>query len=80
MKTRFLVYVSLTGVAHSDDLIYLFPQPNVVLNTEDRAISRTVVELWTNFATNRYVSYLFYFPQKLLYSEAYVNFECNELQ
>lgn len=39
------------GVAHSDDLIYLFPQPNVVLNSEDRAISRTVVELWTNFAT-----------------------------
>ncbi|PNF36333.1 hypothetical protein B7P43_G00515 [Cryptotermes secundus] len=38
------------GVAHSDDLLYLFPLPSVVLNSEDRAISRTVVELWTNFA------------------------------
>ncbi|XP_021914303.1 liver carboxylesterase-like [Zootermopsis nevadensis] len=39
------------GVAHSDDLIYLFPQPDAVLNKEDRVISRTMVDLWTNFAT-----------------------------
>jgi hypothetical protein len=55
MISRCPFCVSLTGVAHSDDLIYLFPQPNIVLNSEDRAISRTMIELWTNFATYRYV-------------------------
>ncbi|PSN53820.1 hypothetical protein C0J52_04632 [Blattella germanica] len=39
------------GVSHSDDLIYLFPQPGLVFNDKDREISQMMVELWTNFAT-----------------------------
>ncbi|XP_069678631.1 juvenile hormone esterase-like isoform X2 [Periplaneta americana] len=38
------------GVSHSDDLIYLFPQHDFVLNSQDEAVARTMVELWTNFA------------------------------
>ncbi|XP_052121854.1 uncharacterized protein LOC113206932 [Frankliniella occidentalis] len=37
------------GVAHSDDLIYLFPDGD--LNEEEDATARTMVDLWTNFAT-----------------------------
>ena len=39
-----------SGVAHSDDLIYLFPADGD-LNEEEDATARTMVELWTNFAT-----------------------------
>ncbi|KAE8748642.1 Carboxyl/Cholinesterase 26 [Frankliniella occidentalis] len=38
-----------SGVAHSDDLIYLFPDGD--LNEEEDATARTMVDLWTNFAT-----------------------------
>ncbi|KAL1124776.1 hypothetical protein AAG570_001397 [Ranatra chinensis] len=38
------------GVAHSDDLIYLFPHGNGTLNEDEKIIARTMVELWTNFA------------------------------
>ena len=47
------------GVSHSDDLIYLFPEPGSDLNAQDQEIAQTMVELWTNFATYGYVtSYL----------------------
>ncbi|XP_059608242.1 uncharacterized protein LOC132256077 [Phlebotomus argentipes] len=41
------------GVAHSDDNIYLFPWPKSVakLNEEDTKIAKTLVDLWTSFAT-----------------------------
>ncbi|XP_034230889.1 glutactin-like isoform X2 [Thrips palmi] len=37
------------GVAHSDDLIYLFPDRDP--SDDDEKTARTMVELWTNFAT-----------------------------
>lgn len=38
------------GVAHSNDLLYLFPTTDGPLNTADKAVARTMMELWTNFA------------------------------
>lgn len=40
------------GVHHSDDLIYLFPDPPDVakLNAADTRIAQTMVDLWTSFA------------------------------
>lgn len=40
------------GVTHSDDLIYLFPDPpNVAeLNEDDKKIAQLMVDLWTSFA------------------------------
>ncbi|XP_067647858.1 glutactin [Eurosta solidaginis] len=42
-----------TDATLSDDNIYLFPYPEEVSNLDyiDRALSRTLVEMWTNFAT-----------------------------
>ncbi|XP_014249629.1 fatty acyl-CoA hydrolase precursor, medium chain-like [Cimex lectularius] len=40
------------GVAHSDDLIYLFPHKDGNLTQSEMQIAKTVVELWTNFAKN----------------------------
>ncbi|XP_055691284.1 glutactin-like [Lutzomyia longipalpis] len=42
-----------SGVAHTDDLIYLFPWPEKVakLNEEDTKIAQLMVDLWTSFAT-----------------------------
>lgn len=42
------------GVHHSDDLIYLFPDPPDVtkLNAADTRIAQTMVDLWTSFAIN----------------------------
>lgn len=39
------------GVAHSDELIYLFPYPSRVadLNANDTAMAKNMVELWTSF-------------------------------
>lgn len=40
------------GVHHSDDLIYLFPDPPDVanLNKQDTQLSQMMVDLWTSFA------------------------------
>ncbi|XP_063236892.1 carboxylesterase 4A-like [Bacillus rossius redtenbacheri] len=38
------------GVAHSDDLIYLFPHDDKNLSGPELAVARTMVQLWTNFA------------------------------
>lgn len=45
-------YPFLGGVHHSDDLIYLFPDPpNVAkLNAADTKIAQTLVDLWASFA------------------------------
>ncbi|KAG8252389.1 hypothetical protein J6590_057810 [Homalodisca vitripennis] len=40
------------GVAHSNDLLYLFPNTEGSLNSADREVAKTVVELWTSFASN----------------------------
>lgn len=47
-------YPFLGGVHHSDDLIYLFPDPPDVakLNAADTKIAQRMVDLWTSFATN----------------------------
>lgn len=39
------------GVAHSDELIYLFPYPPQAanLNANDTEMAKSVVELWTSF-------------------------------
>ncbi|KAI5704525.1 hypothetical protein M8J75_006310 [Diaphorina citri] len=42
------------GVAHSDDLIYLFWDPTMPLNDREQKQARTMVDLWTNFATYGY--------------------------
>lgn len=44
-----LILSPASGVAHSDDLIYLFPDGE--LNEDEASVARTMVELWTNFAT-----------------------------
>ncbi|XP_073986767.1 juvenile hormone esterase-like isoform X2 [Rhodnius prolixus] len=38
------------GVAHSDDLIYLFPYSKGNLSEEEMVVAKTMVELWSNFA------------------------------
>ncbi|BES88792.1 alpha/beta hydrolase fold [Nesidiocoris tenuis] len=38
------------GVAHSDDLVYLFPDDKGNLTLQERAMAKTMVEMWTNFA------------------------------
>nr|CAD7570998.1 unnamed protein product [Timema californicum] len=38
------------GVAHSDDLIYLFPHHDKNLSDAELAVANTMVDLWTNFA------------------------------
>lgn len=40
------------GVAHSDDLIYLFPYPqdSSKFNEDDTKMAQTLVDLWTSFA------------------------------
>ncbi|XP_075211345.1 carboxylesterase 4A-like [Lycorma delicatula] len=38
------------GVAHSDDLIYLFPDSKGNLSNDEAEIAKTVVKLWTSFA------------------------------
>ncbi|CAH1389389.1 unnamed protein product [Nezara viridula] len=38
------------GVAHSDDLVYLFPMDNGTLNEIEMTIAYRMVKLWTNFA------------------------------
>ncbi|KAK9510784.1 hypothetical protein O3M35_005496 [Rhynocoris fuscipes] len=38
------------GVAHSDDLIYLFPFSKGNLTESEMVVAKTMVELWTNFA------------------------------
>lgn len=45
-------YPFLGGVHHSDDLIYLFPDPPDVakLNAADTKIAQMLVDLWTSFA------------------------------
>lgn len=42
------------GVAHSDELIYLFPYPPQAANmsVNDTEIAKNVVELWTSFVIN----------------------------
>jgi carboxylesterase type B len=42
------------GVAHGEDLIYLFHFAGE-LNAEDQALSDIMVDYWTNFAYNGYV-------------------------
>lgn len=39
------------GVAHQDDLIYLFPYPSIVadLNSDDTQVAKHMVDLWTSF-------------------------------
>ncbi|XP_046687175.1 juvenile hormone esterase-like, partial [Homalodisca vitripennis] len=49
------------GVAHSNDLLYLFPNTEGSLNSADREVAKTVVELWTSFASNGQVGILRYF-------------------
>ena len=58
--------VSLTGVAHADELHYVFGAPlsddlrvrNFVTNwtDDDRRVSCDVITMWTNFAKYGYVS------------------------
>lgn len=45
-------YPFVGGVHHSDDLIYLFPDPPDVakLNAADTEIAQMLVDLWTSFA------------------------------
>lgn len=45
-------YPFVGGVHHSDDLIYLFPDPPDVakLNAADTKIAQSMVDLWTSFA------------------------------
>ncbi|XP_039281301.1 esterase E4 isoform X2 [Nilaparvata lugens] len=38
------------GVAHSDDLIYLFPHPKGELKPHEVEVAKTVVKIWTSFA------------------------------
>lgn len=42
------------GVAHSDELIYLFPYPPQAanLNANDTEIAKNLVELWTSFVVH----------------------------
>lgn len=42
------------GVTHSDDLIYIFPNPPQVtpLNQTDTQMAKEIIDLWTSFATN----------------------------
>lgn len=40
------------GVHHSDDNIYLFPNPYPELNEEDKKMAQRMVNLWTSFAIN----------------------------
>lgn len=53
-RRKSLIPFPSSGVAHSDDLIYLFPDGE--LNEEEASVARTMVELWTNFATYGSVS------------------------
>ena len=39
-----------SGVAHSDELLYLFPYKGMIMNEEEARISRQMVDLWTSFA------------------------------
>nr|UYG55611.1 esterase 2 [Geocoris pallidipennis] len=39
------------GVAHSDDLVYLFPMDSGNLTEDEMVIADIMVKLWTNFAT-----------------------------
>jgi Carboxylesterase. len=49
----YMLYYFNAGVSHSDDLIYLFPESEPDLNSQDKRIAQIMVELWTNFATYR---------------------------
>ncbi|KAF6215479.1 hypothetical protein GE061_010233 [Apolygus lucorum] len=45
-----LTYPFPGGVAHSDDLVYLFPDDKGNLTEREKIMAKTMVELWTNFA------------------------------
>lgn len=39
------------GISHGDDLIYLFPYPQLgSLDRQDKDVSRKMIDLWTSFA------------------------------
>ncbi|XP_054284421.1 glutactin-like [Macrosteles quadrilineatus] len=42
------------GVAHSNDLLYLFPNTDGNLTGTDRKVAQTIVQLWTSFAADGY--------------------------
>uniref|UniRef100_A0A8D9DZ52 Carboxylesterase 1C n=1 Tax=Cacopsylla melanoneura TaxID=428564 RepID=A0A8D9DZ52_9HEMI len=54
--TKFFDYRTVAnfphGVAHSDDLIYLFWDAEKPLNERELKVARSMVDLWTNFATH----------------------------
>ena len=48
------LHLCAAGVTHGDELIYLFPFPLMTgLNEEETHVSRTMTELWTNFAIHQ---------------------------
>lgn len=40
------------GVHHSDDNIYMYPNPHPNLNEEDTKMAKRMVDLWTSFVTD----------------------------
>lgn len=53
------------GIAHTDELIYLYPQKSIVSVANDREILKNdsiitdlMVDLWTSFTINGYIKIL----------------------
>ena len=55
-STLFSIDTNITenfGVAHGDELIYLFPMSNTITPTKtDKYVTDLMVDLWTSFAIN----------------------------
>jgi hypothetical protein len=61
----------IAGVVHLDDLLYLFPQnqmlPNLKFTPDDEDMVDTMTSLWVNFAHTGYVRHVLYCRVQLIH-------------
>jgi len=64
-------FILIAGPVHMDDLLYLFPQnqmlPNLKLTPEDEDMVETMTSLWVNFAHTGYIRHILYFSLQLIH-------------